>query len=200
MLRASISEPNKHTSRTAIDTDTDFDDLLTLTDAKNHLGVLSDTTDDTLITHLIITAIKQVEAFLSDVLLSRDVIDYYGAFNRSYQLSSKAVTDTSTITLKYIDEDGTEQSTTDNLAFDKTEKIPTVYHTGDIPKTKLSTYVRNPVSVTYTSNIRHAISEPATQAVLYLVNQWYYDRGDVVDNVDYRHIWKLLTPYKNIVG
>lgn len=200
MSQVSHSERLQYTSREALDTSTDHDDLLTLTIAKNHLGVFSDTTDDDLITQLIIIAIEQVEAFLGEVLLSRSVVDYYSGFNRRYQLSSKQVTTASTITLKHTEKDGTETSITSDLAFDKSTERLSVYHTSDLPTAELSGYVMNPVSLTYTSDIRSRVIGTATQAVLYLVNEFYFNRGEVIANIDYRHVWKLLTPYKNIVG
>lgn len=151
---------------------------ITLTEAKAHLRVTA-STEDTLITSLIVAARQFVEEETSRALITQTwerQLDNWPALVRLPRPPAIALT-----SVKYVDEDGTE-ATLANTAYTlyaSVEPGHLVFDTDELPTVTLADYAG--VRIRYTAGYGAAAAVPQAikQAMLLLIGHWYLNREAV---------------------
>lgn len=163
-------------------------EVVTLSEAKNHLQIDDYTVDDSLITDLIQAVREDTEAYLNQKLIQTTVKEYYRGYSidadygECMRLSLSPVLSVDEI--KYKDETGTTQTlATDKYQID-IENIPCHIYKG-IGQTlpSIQKNVVNPLVVTYTVGYgATAMDVPRSikQAMLLYIRYLYDNRDDPV--------------------
>ena len=174
---------------------------VTLSEAKTHLRLDSDfSDDDTYITTLIKAGTGQVENFIRRKLMDQSLEIYYDEFPQVIDLQfGKGGSVTS---IQYYDEDNTLQTlATSQYDVDVRSKIGRIYESkdGGFP----NTYARpNSVIVNYRLGESDAanIEAEIKQAILIIVGRYYENRQDVIIGSQVNEVPKMveyiLTPFR----
>ena len=172
---------------------------VSLADAKLHLRV-DGTTDDTLITALIVAARKWAEEYTGRQFVTATWDWFLDGFCPSFSVPLPPLQ--SVTSIKYLDTTGTEQTLASS-----TYRVDAVSEPGrialDYGKSWPSTHpVINAVTVRFVAGYgaAAAVPEPIRQAILILIGELYEQRqesiiGNIQSSVPFG-VRALLTPYK----
>ena len=197
-FRSDIVRTPQHSVITGFADDEDFAGIVPLEDIRDYLGIFGDTSDNNLIHTLSQMAVKEIELIVGQSIIPRTVTDHYQLFHDYHILSQKgAITSLSRF---YINASNTSVSLTDAHIIDTSGDEKRVVFTGGAPDYELSEDIANPVSMAYTSGMPLNMTDSVRNAFLYIINHLYFNRGDTIANVDKRHIYRVLAPFKGIVG
>lgn len=147
---------------------------VSLTLAKAQIGLVDDTSRDTLITGYIKAAREWVENYTGHILVQREVTDSFDRFTRYLELSKRPIVTVDEVA--YTDTDEAQQTYSGFVA-GITGRYPVrVYpaHNDWWP----STLANSQVIVTYTSGYEAGEEpQPLIQAMLLLVGHWFEHRA-----------------------
>lgn len=168
---------------------------VTASDAKTWMKVTS-SSDDTLITNLIVAARQEVENYTGLKLISQTIKEYFSEFPESRgELLLRFPLVSSITSLAYVDEDGANQtfaSYNSDLVSIPARLWPN-YQT-EWPATKEQLKA---VTITYVCGYANAAAVPdAIKTAMYLmISRWYENREDTVKMLP-TAAESLLNPYR----
>ena len=174
--------------------------IFTNVQLRSFVGLGTDMTYDAALARAFGAAVAIVEDELGGPIMPTGRVDNFTGFAQRLLLA-QVVPDPSTITVKYSDDAGAEQTIASaDYAIDVTAKPTSVYFT-DLPDVILYAAVRAPVAVAYTP--RPATAGPERQAVnealMRLVQDTWDPSGQLLGQPTpqtYTTIRRLLKPFK----
>jgi uncharacterized phiE125 gp8 family phage protein len=147
---------------------------VTLAEAKAHLRIVDDDSEDALITGYIAAARGWIENHTGRILVEREVTEEVPSFGRFFDLHWRPF-DAETVTIAYTDSDGAPGEVTDLTV--SGQRVHPGYDTW-WPTTRLNT----PVLLTYTAGYAEGeVPDELRQAILLLVGHWWTNREAVTD-------------------
>jgi uncharacterized phiE125 gp8 family phage protein len=149
---------------------------ITLAQAKAQCRIISDTSEDALLTSYIKAAREWVENYTDHILVRREFVEQRDSFGSYVELHRRPVV-TDSVEVGYVDTDGAPQEYTDFVAF--TDRFPArVFPERGGSWPSVGQY--GGVTVTYTAG--HAPGEEPQallQAMLLLIGHWHTHRATV---------------------
>ena len=164
---------------------------VTLAEAKLHLKLDSDTTDDSLVTNLIYVAQEIVEDYCRIRLLTTVEELYLDRFPNSYDIWLNKWPISAITYLKYIDANGTTQTLSSSAYVADTNSKPGKISLNYMQYWPIAQIVDNSVWIRYsvgfgtsTSSIPYVFK----QSILMIVGHMYQNREEIVTNTHIEHI------------
>ena len=152
-----------------------------LSDVKEALGFYSvDTSQDTYLTDLIITAEEIASNYIGSPISSVTRTDYYSNFAERMQLSVRYVEDTPNYMVRYYISDNQRVTwASSNYVIDTTTKYPIISKIGNVEFPSISEHHINPVSITYDAGIPAELTDKPVfrRAIIGIVFELYNHRG-----------------------
>lgn len=151
---------------------------ITLADIKVHLGIIDDTSFDTLLPAYISAAREMVENYTGHILMQRDFTEYRDSFGRHLELTRRPIAEVTEVA--YVDSDGEAATYADFVA--SIDRLPArIYPALNGWWPTLGT--NGTVSITYTAGYE-AGSEPAVllHAMRLIIGHWFMNRETVGPN------------------
>lgn len=163
---------------------------ISVAEAKQHLRVLDDTTEDTLIGTYIAAARAWVEDYTSRILVQREIELLYQAWGDYLTVWLQPVVSIDPIT--YIDADG-EEAEFDGFAFASGQYPLRIYPVDQFPTLGDNGFITVPVTAGYEAE---AIPEPLIHALKLILTAMFKGRGGTGWDEAEKAAKALCQPYR----